>query len=240
MSKIIGLAGVRGAGRTTFRNFVYHKMLKSEGIECWLREDGYIGVPVDEETSAAVDPDGALASSPLMVEKVYPNFHSFALWDSLKFFATQFYGLSPDRLYGNEDDLQSLTAYTIGDLYTKAPATRPLKQAISHLEFLEKLESNLLKINPSALHNALGNTLIGEESKTIMVTDLKSQADIDFINSFENSFVYRLSRNPYNLPDPFGKVPDSDFTEVFYNDEMKMSEFHDKLFNTIIKDGALD
>lgn len=239
MSKIIGLAGVRGAGRTTFRNFVYYKILKMLGNEYWLLENGFIGVPIDDETIGAVDPDGAFASHPLMVEKVYPTFHSFALWDSLKFVATQFYGLSPDRLYGSEEDLQSLTPYTIQDVYTKSPVGRSQKEQVSYIEFLEKLESNITKINPNALHTAMGNTLIGEESKTILITDIKSQADVDFINSFEDSYIYHITRNPYNLKYPFGSVPDSDFTDVIDNSSMDMATFHDVLFNKFCEIGAV-
>lgn len=240
MSKIIGLAGVRGAGRTTFRNYVYHKVLTMLGNECWLRPDGLIGIPIDDESSGAVDPDHTFGSSAYMVEKVYPIFHGFALRDSLKFFANQFYGLSIDKLYGTETDLQSMTFYTIGDIYTKAPAGRPQKQTVSYLEFMEKLESTILKINPSALHNALGNTLLGEESKLVLVTDIESQADVDFINNFGDSYVYHITRNPYNLKSSLGNVPESDFVDIIDNYNMDMATFHDILFNKLVSLGVFD
>lgn len=227
--KVFGIAGKKGSGKTSLRNFFYMNTLKQVGIECWLNQRGDICMPGEEDMVGVIEMDGDFGACEFAEQQVYPRFRAYSLADSLKMVLNLFYNIPLEKMYGTNDDKNEPTIYTVGDVYGKAPKGRSVNDRLTIRELMEQVAFKMEKIDSAAFHNPVRRLIEQNESEVVCVADVRDMDDVNFVHSFDG-LVIKLNAAPYeDSPgdSPLDLVPESSFDTIIYNENLEMSVAHD-------------
>jgi hypothetical protein len=242
--KLFGVVGAKGSGKSSCGNFLYSYFLNKAGITSWLNEDGGVVLAQGEEDGAIlVDFNLKFGEHEIAHALIYPHFIAYNFARPLKDICELLYGLERAKLYGSNTDKDSLTNYTIADLYGKCPGGRALKEKISHREFMEQLALKLNKVSPEAFIRPFHSFVDNCPSDMIGVFDVRRQSEVDVIHA-RGGRVIQLTRNPHkstsSIEESATKVVLGHNDKVIQNDDLSLRATHEEFARTLIDWGYID
>lgn len=160
------------------RNGLYTKVMQESNIDCWTNNNGDCVIGLGDNQCGIVDLDGEFGGSDIAQQYIYSKLRFYSLLDFVRTTSTMFFNLDSTKIY---NDGGALTEYTVGDVYTKAPKGRSIKDLVDHNEFIDKLSQNFKKISSSALHNAITKIISLNPSPIVVISDLVDQVDVNFV-----------------------------------------------------------
>jgi hypothetical protein len=102
MTRIIGFAGRKGAGKDTLAKFLCRNA------------SALFGVPVEQRTFTSMTPEGPVTKTYRIRQGVHAR--RYAMADELKRICVRLYGLSEAQVWGTEEDKNTLTPYRWEDM----------------------------------------------------------------------------------------------------------------------------
>lgn len=222
MTKIIGISGRKQSGKSTVANFINGSILKSKNMieEFKIDESGRLNVKT-------TDQNGTSGWGILDVTRKDNEFVRYAeseLWpyvkvyhfaDYLKQMCVDLFDLTPQQVYGTDDDKNTATSYS----------QNGWKHKMTAREFLQYFGTDIMrKIKDTVWVDYTIKKIRQDDSTIALVPDVRFPNEVESIQRVGGS-VIRLTRDPHCSNHPCETALDEDqynwskFDYILHNDK---------------------
>lgn len=262
--RLLGVAGTKRAGKDSAGAFIFANELQKLNIierfemneegELFLNHDAY----KDEETGEVLDAGMAkinfTSKDPIFVnymqEAIWPHVKMYSFADTLKFIAVHMYGLTPEQVYGDGKEKESLTEYSYKQLKLIVPG-RYFPKTIQNLDdkviarkFLQYLADTLRALNDDCFVNPVMNQINNEQVPLSIITDVRRVEEVDKIHKMGGKVLYLTRRtevDTHKIENGFSEITDlrGYFDFVIDNQDMTVAQKNIEIFNELHSVGWL-
>jgi hypothetical protein len=204
MTKIIGFAGTKQAGKTTASNFLHGYQMRCHSVinNFSILEDGKLMVEsvIKSEDGEEYESKGMLDVNRSDMEfaewaayNMWPFVKSYSMARPLKEFCIHMFKLNRSEVYGNNAQKDLKTKYRWEDM----PGVTDKTGRMTNREFLQFFGSDLCrKIYPDIWQRRLVDDIQAEQPLLAVIDDLRFPNEVEAIQDAGGKVIY-LTRNPY-------------------------------------------
>lgn len=237
--KIIGISGRKQAGKNTVANFINGYTLKNLKMveDFYVDDEGQLVI----QTSDSSGQSGYGIFDPTRKDQAFVEYAEKSLWpfikvyhfaDPLKEMAIDLFGLSPENIYGNDDQKNAKTNI----MWESMPDNHSNKQGrMTHREFLEHFGTKIIrKIRNNAWSEYTINKIVNEQSEIAIIPDVRFPNEVESIQK-HGGIVLRLTRDLFNSDAEAETALDKDnydwsqFDAVIENDNISLQDLCNQL-----------
>ena len=227
-TKIIGISGRKQSGKNTLANYINGDILKTRGMvqDFSISQKGELQILTCTE-------DGKSSWGIFDVTRKDNDFASYAereLWpfvklyhfaDYLKKMSIDLFDLSPEQVYGTDDDKNTPTPYSQNGWSHK----------MTSREFLQHLGTDVMRSIKDTIWVDYTIKIIQQEKPLVsIIPDVRFPNEVEAIKE-AGGIVVRLDRNVYNSPHQCESSLDQEnfdwnnFDVILKNNDIKIEEF---------------
>jgi hypothetical protein len=201
MVKIIGISGRKQSGKNTVANYINGSILLSKQMiqDFFINEEGQLAIKTtDDSGKEGYGIFDVTRKDDQFVEyakrELWPYIKIYHFADLLKSISIHLFGLSPENVYGTDDDKNKETELLWGNVPTKEKKSGN----ITHREFLEYFGTKIVrKIKSNAWVEATMNSIVRENSEIAIIPDVRFPNEVNAIKAAGGK-VIRLTRNVHD------------------------------------------
>ena len=236
--KIIGISGRKQSGKNTAANYINGVILQELHMigDFFINDDGQLVI----NTSDASGNNGYGILDVTRKDNEFITYAEKELWpyvkiyhfaDVLKELAINIFNLTPNQVYGTDQDKNTPTHIKWED----APCNNHKSGHMTSREFLQYFGTSIVrKLYHNAWVNGTLNKLLVEQPKLAIIPDVRFPNEVEAIKN-NGGVVIRLTRNTENSDHESEKALDennydwTNFDSVIDNKDISIKEFCDKL-----------
>ena len=200
MSRIIGIAGKKQSGKNTSANYIHGSVLKSKGFTEEFRISDSTG------ELAVLSDSGWGVFDITRKDKHFVEYAESNMWpfvklysfaDGLKSICVEFFGLTPDQVYGTDKDKNSSTCVLWENAPTWKNSSRNKNRGnMTARELLQYFGTDIMrKMHENVWVNHTINKIKSEQSELSIVADVRFPNEVDAILEAGGE-VIKLQRAP--------------------------------------------
>lgn len=252
MTKILGLSGKKGSGKTTASNWIIGQQMCAIDMVSWVKIDnnGQLVVPAvvnDELTEGIFDPISPNPDVQAMLSQwIWPVVKLYSFADPLKNMVMSVFGLSYENVNGTNTQKDAPTKYT-WDMFNKF-LTQKTRQEVkktgvwdtpmSGRQILQVIGSDIFRrIYNDVWVDACLNQVFIDGPELAVITDCRFPNEVQGIQKAGGK-VIRFTRSPYDDDDTHNSETELDdydgFDFVLDNEHMDILEQNEAMNKVLL------
>lgn len=246
MSKIIAFCGKKQSGKSSSAKFICgNEMMRLSIIDNLTVEDsGDIGTTLPDGKQITFDFDNkSLESMSFFSERVWPTVRKFSFADKLKLAVHQIFGISPELMYGTEEQKNSKTHMVLSDLFglidvcTINTLRKTMKdnEPLSIRQVLQFFGTNICrKMDDKCWINGLLNDIAEYNSELSIVDDCRFKNEV-FALKEAGAILIKLNKfhgeDSHKSEKDLDDIDESVFDLVVDNSQMSLLDKNELIMN---------